>query len=200
MRCPNCLDEYEAGVERCATCRVALVPEDELPDDAAPDRLREATVPQAPHEVHLGTFHPAMAREVEALLDERGIDHDRRERDDAVQVRVDQRWRDDVRAELLLRWDELLADLEVDEAEDVLPTGGQAPGWLDPPVGGHIDRDGRLVVEGPAEDDTDSSRTLGPAMIAGGLILAVSAWQVVEVPALVLLGVALAIVGLLIPR
>ncbi len=200
MRCPNCLDEYEAGVDRCATCRVALVPEDELPDDATPDRLREATVPRAPHEVHLGTFHPAMARQVAALLDERGIEHDRREHDDRVELRVDRQWQDDVRAELLVRWDELLADLEVEDAADVLPTGGQAPGWLDPPVGGHIDRDGRLVVEGPEEDDPDSSRTLGPVMIAGGLILAVSAWQVVEVPALVVLGVALAVLGLLLPR
>lgn len=200
MRCPNCLDEYEAGVDRCATCRVALVPEDELPDDAAPDRLREATAPRTPHEVHLGTFHPAMAGLVVALLDERGIEHGRREHDEGVSLRVDAAWRDDVRAELLVRWDELLAELEVEDAEDVLPTGGQAPGWLDPPVGGHIDRDGRLVVEGPAEDDPDSSRTLGPAMIAGGVILAISAWQVVEVPALVLLGVALAILGLLLPR
>ncbi|MEX2550305.1 MAG: hypothetical protein WD638_08755 [Nitriliruptoraceae bacterium] len=200
MRCPNCLDEYEAGVDRCVTCRVALVSEDELPDGDASDRLRQPTLPRTPNEVPLGTFHPAMARVVEALLDERGIGHDRRERDEGVQLRVDRRWQDDVRAELLLRWDELLADLEVDEAEEVLPSGGQAPGWLDPPVGGHIDRDGRLVVEGPAEDDPDSSRTLGPAMIVGGVVLAVSAWQVVEVPALILLGVALAIVGLLLPR
>ncbi|MFO7961460.1 MAG: hypothetical protein R6U94_10985 [Nitriliruptoraceae bacterium] len=141
-----------------------------------------------------------MATQVLALIEERGIDATVHAHDDHTEVAVPGTWRDDVRAELVLRWDELLAGLEPDDAPEVLAAGGRTPGWFDAPLGGHIDRDGKLVVDAPAEDDAEGGRTLGPAMIAGGAILVVSGWQVVELPALVLIGIALAVLGVFLPR
>lgn len=202
MRCPRCLDDYEPHVRRCATCHLDLVPAEQLSDGGAPERDRPAGRPDptAPAAQHLGRFHPTMASQVLDLLAERGIDAEVHPHDDHIEVAVASTWRDDVRAELVLRWDELLAGLEPDDAPEVLAAGGHTPGWFDAPLGGHIDRDGRLVVDAPTEDDVDGSRTLGPAMIAGGVILAVSGWQVVELPALVLIGIGLVVLGLFLPR
>ena len=202
MRCPRCFDDYEPGVTRCAACRLDLVPAEELTTDdgtapvpaAAP--LTDADLAERP----LGRFHPVMAEQVIGLLAERGIEAVTHVHDDHTEVWIPGTWRDEVRAELVVRWEELLGELDPDDAPEVLASEGHAPGWMDAPLGGYIDRDGRLVVDAPPEDDADSRRTLGPAMIAGGAILAVSGWLVVEVPALVILGAALVLLGLLLPR
>ncbi|MGM0618526.1 MAG: hypothetical protein ACQEUI_10350 [Actinomycetota bacterium] len=179
-----------------------LVPAEQLPDDGAlePDRPAPRPDPAGTSVQHLGRFHPTMATQVLALIEERGIEPAVHPHDDHTEVAVPGMWRNDVRAELVLRWDELLAGLEPDDAPAVLATGGHTPGWFDAPLGGHIDRDGKLVVDAPAEDDADGGRTLGPAMIAGGAILVVSGWQIVELPALVLIGIALVVIGLFLPR
>lgn len=202
MRCPRCLDDYEPHVHRCASCGVELVPAEQVGDEVAPELQAETPRASATTTAaqHLGRFHPTMAARVLTLLEDRGIDAVVQRHDDHTEVAVPGRWRDDVRAELVLRWDELLAALEADDAPAVLATGGHAPGWFDAPLGGHIDRDGRLVVDAPAEDDVDGGRTLGPAMIAGGAILAVSGWLVVEQPVLVLVGIGLLVLGLFLPR
>lgn len=202
MRCPRCLDDYEPHVHRCTACDVALVPAEQVSADQPREREFPAPRPDpaAAAAQHLGRFHPAMATRVLVLLADRGIEAAVHQHDDHTEVAVPGTWRDDVRAELVLRWDELLAGLEADDAPAVLAAGGHAPGWFDAPLGGHIDRDGKLVVEAPAEDDADSGRTLGPAMIAGGAILAVSGWLVVELPVLVLIGIGLVVLGLFLPR
>lgn len=202
MRCPRCLDEYEPHVRRCATCDLDLVPAEELSADGTLEREPPAARPDpsAATAQHLGRFHPTMATQVLALLEDRGIEAAVQHHDDHTEVAVPGAWRDDVRAELVLRWDELLAELEADDAPAVLAAGGHAPGWFDAPLGGHIDREGRLVVDAPTEDEVDAGRTVGPALIAGGAILAVSGWLVVELPALVLVGLGLLVVGLFLPR
>ncbi len=202
MRCPRCHDDYEPHVRRCTSCHLDLVPAEQLPEGQLPESGHPAARPDpaALTAQQLGRFHPTMATPVLALLEERGIDATVHHHDDHTEVAVPGTWRDDVRAELVLRWDELLAGLEPDDAPEVLAAGGHTPGWFDAPLGGHIDRDGRLVVDAPTEDDADGSRPLGPAMIAGGAIIAVSGWQVVELPALVLIGIGLIVLGLFLPR
>jgi hypothetical protein len=201
MRCPSCFDEYEPHVRRCATCGNELVPDEALRGEDGSLRDAEEPVLQRLDRAmrHLGRFHPALAPHVLALLEGKGIDAAQRVTDDEVAITVPGSWRDDVRAELVLRWDELLAALDPDEAPEVLATGGHTPGWPDAPVGGAIDRDGRLVVDAP-DDEADGGRTLGPAMLIGGAILAISGWQVIESPALMIAGIAVMILGLFLPR
>lgn len=190
MRCPSCLDDYEDDATRCADCGIPLVPSDALP----PAR----TVPDA----RLGTFHPAVAARVVRMLDGRGVAFTVQERDDAVEIVVDRAWRDDLRAELTLTWSEFLGHLDTDTAAAVLATGGPAPGWYDPPRGGHVDRAGRLVVDvdNVEEAATDASRMIGPALLATGGVLIVVGWQVFGGPAVVILGIGLALIGLFTPR
>jgi len=190
MRCPQCLDDYEDDARMCAECGIPLVPQDALAPAAA--------VPDA----RLGTFHPAVAARVVELLDRRGVAFTVRERDDEVEVVVDRAWRDDLRAELTLTWSELLGRLETDVAADLLAIGGSAPGWYDPPRGGHVDRAGRLVVDvdNTEEEATDASRMIGPALLALGGVMIVMGWQVVGGPAIVVAGIGLALIGLFTPR
>lgn len=201
MRCPSCFDEYEPHVRRCATCGNALVSDDALRrEDGTLRDAEEPELQQVDREMrHLGRFHPALAPHVLALLEGKGIETTHQLGDDAVMITVPGGWRDDVRAELVLRWDELLAGLEADAAPDVLASGGHTPGWPDAPLGGAIDRDGRLVVDAP-DDEADGSRTLGPAMLVGGAILALSGWQVVDSPALIIAGLGVMLLGLFLPR
>ncbi len=203
MRCPSCLDEYEPDVVRCAACDVDLVTEEELEaDGAATSRPRprpaRADVPSGPRP--LGRFHPDILPQVLAVLRDKGVEHDVRSRDDDVEVAVEADRRDELRAELLMRWDELLAELDADLAPDVLGSGKHASGWLDAPTGSYIDRDGKLVVDAPPEDDADDRRTLGPTLVAGGAILALAGWQVLDVGAVMIAGAALALIGVFIPR
>lgn len=203
MRCPSCLDEYEPDMVRCAQCDVDLVTAAELEaeTDAGPaprPRPTRAATDAGPRP--LGRFHPDIVPLVLDVIRDKGVDHDVRTRDDEVEVLVEHAWRDDLRAELLLRWDELLAELDADLAPEVLASGAHAAGWLDAPLGSYIDRDGKLVVDAPPEDDDDTRRTLGPTLVAGGAILALAGWQIVDVGAVIIAGVALVLIGLFIPR
>ena len=203
MRCPSCLDEYEPDVVRCVACDVDLVTQDELEepgDTSAKPRPRPARAPVQEGSRPLGRFHPDILPLVLEVLQEKGVEHDVRTRDDEVEVAVEATWRDELRAELLMRWDDLLAELDTDLAPDVLAAGDHAAGWFDAPTGSYIDRDGKLVVDAPPEDDDDDRRTLGPTLVAGGAILAIAGWQVVDVGAVIIAGVALALIGLFIPR
>ncbi|HSK24388.1 MAG TPA: hypothetical protein VK906_14480 [Egicoccus sp.] len=178
---------------RCADCGIDLVAD---PGTEAPPE----DVPLA----RLGIFHPRMATLVGEALRERGIRHEVRPAPDngGTAVLVDPGWRDEVRAELALRWGELVAGLPEDEVVEVLASGGTAPGWFDPPRGGYVDRAGRLVVD-PGEDEEaaqDASRIAGPALLTAGAILAISGWYVFDSTAVALAGVALLVVGLFIPR
>lgn len=64
-RCPSCHDEFEPGVARCPDCGVDLVP------DGAPLPPRVDAV--------LGRFHPRIVPMLQALLERRGIAHERRD-------------------------------------------------------------------------------------------------------------------------
>jgi hypothetical protein len=190
MRCPICHDEYEDGVRRCADCGVPLTDDDNpAPVGAEPD----------PGTVSLGRFHPSVAHRITELLYRRGIEHETVTEDDAVRVVVPRRWRDDLRAEFALTWTEVVRRLPEEQASEVLAAGGSTPGWYDPPRGGHIDREGRLVVD-TGDDDTDSARIVGPALLTLGAILVVSGWLVFDSAVATLVGIGLAITGLLLPR
>jgi hypothetical protein len=192
MRCPNCGDEYEAGVERCADCDVPLVDSDVEVEPIAP----------VPHiDARLGRFHPAVGELIAGMLDRRSIPHTVRVHDDEVEVLVDQSWRDDLRAEFAVSWNELVRGLDEPATEELRALGGNAPGWFDAPRGGYVDRTGRMVVEVEDDDlDADASRVIGPALLAAGAIVAITGWYLFESPGMVVLGIALAIVGLLTPR
>ena len=182
MICPNCAREQEPGTAVCPACDVLLVgPHDHgVPDDA-----------------RLGRFHPAVAARVAEVLDRRAIAHTVIARDDATEVRVDAVERDALRTELALEWQQVVGvlDEEVRAELRAIPTGS-APGWYDAPQGGHIDREGNLVVD----TGDDEVRTLGPALLTAGSILAIVGWFVVDSGAVTVAGAALALIGMLVPR
>lgn len=192
MRCPVCRDEYETGVTTCADCDVALVPAD------APVQPRVDS--------HLGTFHPAVAAQVSSLLDHRRIAFDEVPAgEDRIAVVVDREWRDELRAELVVTWSDLVGRLPEEEMYDVLGAGGAQPGWYDAPRGAWIDRAGRLQVD-PTEDEqiaADQRRLLGPALVAAGVVLLLLGWYGTGATTRALaglLGVLLIVGGLLVPR
>ena len=191
MRCPNCHDEYEDGVRTCADCGVPLIP----PDAPAPVGGDPAAAT-----VSLGRFHPTVAVRITELLYRRGIEYDTVTEDDAVRVVVARAWRDDLRAEFALTWSEVVRQLPEDHAGEVLAAGGSTPGWYDPPRGGHIDREGRLVVDTDEDEAVDGARVVGPAVLTLGAILVVSGWLVIEMAAVTVAGIGLVIAGLLLPR
>ncbi|MBW3657225.1 MAG: hypothetical protein KY457_01205 [Actinobacteria bacterium] len=164
MRCPVCHDEYEPDVVRCVDCDVPLLAAD-APLPARVDAL-------------LGTFHPVVAERILALVAHRGIAADAVPADGRVEVIVDREWRDDLRAELVVGWADLVARLPDEERRDVVVLGGPQPGWHDPPRGAWIDRQGRLQVD-PTDDEVeeaDASRVVGPALLAIGAVLLLFAW------------------------
>lgn len=164
MRCPVCHDEYEPDVVRCADCDVPLLAGD-APLPARVDAL-------------LGTFHPVVAERILALVAHRGIAADAVPADGRVEVIVDREWRDDLRAELVVSWADLVARLPDEERGEVVALGGPQPGWHDPPRGAWIDRQGRLQVD-PTDDEVeeaDASRVVGPALLAIGVVLLLFAW------------------------
>jgi hypothetical protein len=194
MRCPSCHDEYEPHVRACAACGVPLVPVDVEVPTARP-------LPGGV-DARLGTFHPVAAAAVAELLRRRGIPHEERTLDaDRVEVLVERGWRDDVRAELALTWGELVRSLPEEQVLQVLAAGGPNPGWHDPPRGGHVDRQGRLVVgDDEVDAEEDAARVVGPALLTVGAILAVVGWYVLGSPAVTLAGAAMAVAGLFTPR
>lgn len=185
MRCPICHDEYEPDVRACADCGVSLVPE----GGTAPPRT----------DARLGDFHPAAARAVAALLDRRGIANATQLHDDRATVLIPVDWRDEVRAELAVRWGELVRGLPYEEFQEISRSGGRQPGWFDAPEGGWIDRQGRLLVDSGDEEDGDN-RLVGPVLLTLGAVLAFFAWYAGAHPGLIVAGLGLAIFGLFSPR
>jgi hypothetical protein len=164
MRCPVCRDEFEPDVDRCAECDVDLV---------------AADVPLPPRvDALLGTFHPAVAERILELVSHRRIAADAVPAGDRVEIIVDRDWRDDLRAEFVLRWSELIGRLPEEERLEVGALGGSHPGWFDPPQGAWIDRQGRLQVD-PTEDEVaedEARRVVGPALISIGVVLLLYGW------------------------
>lgn len=218
IRCPICDDRHEAGTSVCPGCGTNL---DDLagaaqigvsdtasstgadqaasmPFDGVDPASFEPSEP-GPPEAPLGIFHPMVATGVTGMVRRRGVAHVVVERDDEVELRVDPAWRDDLRTELMLTWDELLGALDPDDADVVRESAaGTTPGWLDAPRGGYIDRSGRLVVSDA--DDPEDARIVGPALITVGAILAVISWSILDSDALLTGGIGMVVLGLLLPR
>jgi hypothetical protein len=194
MFCPRCHAEYEPHVVRCTDCGVALT--------SSPDTIDATADPAPGTTATLGVFHVTMAGRVADLLERRGIRHETQTDEQGVRVLIDPEWRDEVRSELTLAWGDLVGGLPEDEVLEVLATGGSAPGWFDPPRGGHVDRAGRLVVSAHDEEEAaaDAARIAGPALLTVGAILAVTGWYVFDSAAIVLAGVGLVVLGLVSPR
>ncbi|MBW3618723.1 MAG: hypothetical protein KY461_00625 [Actinobacteria bacterium] len=190
MRCPQCHDEYEPDVRRCADCDVPLL---------------SAGTPLPPRvDALLGTFHPVLAERILALTAHRGIAADAVPAGERVEVIVDREWRDELRAELVVSWSELVVRLPDEERAAVRALGGPQPGWYDPPRGAWIDRQGRLQVDPTDEEveEDDARRALGPALVGIGTVLLLFAWYDggSSRAAAVVLGLALIAVGLFVPR
>lgn len=173
----------------CASCGVALLRDDE-------------PLPPPPAEALLGRFHPIVADRLEQLLRHRGITHLRVDRDHDAELRVDPASRDDLRAELSLTWGQIVHALPEERAMEVLASGGAAPGWFDAPVGGWVDRSGRLVVDRADDDPTavEEPRMTGPALASLGAILLLLGWYVGAADIVLVVGGAMTIVGVLLPR
>jgi hypothetical protein len=191
MRCPSCHDEYEDHVRACAACGVPLVPLDAVAQPRAPRA-----------DTRLGVFHPAMAARIRQLLDGRAIANDAVTEADRVTILVDRAWRDDIRAELTTTWGELVRRLPEDEVGEVMGAGGSNPGWYDPPRGGYVDRQGRLVVDVDDDEDAedDAARVLGPALLTIGAVLLVVGWYVLGSAAVTVAAGGLVVLGLFTPR
>jgi hypothetical protein len=191
MRCPSCHDEYEPHARTCAACGVPLVP---------PGTVLPEPTPRA--DARLGVFHPLMAASITALLQRRAIAHDEITEAGRVTILVDREWRDDVRAELTVNWGDLVRRLPEEDVAQVLGAGGPNPGWYDPPRGGYVDRQGRLVVAGDNEEGAEGggARILGPALLTVGAVLVVVGWYVLGSAAVAVAGGGLALLGLFTPR
>jgi hypothetical protein len=190
--CPACGDEFE---DRVGTC----------PDDGstlvAPGS--DVEVPTVPTEAAVGTFHPRMAVELRRLLELRGQPHRVVEVDDQrTEVLVPADVRDELRAELVLGWGQLLRVLPPDDAPGVLATGSRThPGWHDAPEGAWVDREGRLRVAA-AEDEAlaDAERSIGPTLVGVGIVIALLAWALGGSDLGYLLGGTAVLIGVLLPR
>jgi hypothetical protein len=136
------------------------------------------------------------------LLDGRAIANDAITEADRVTILVARDWRDDLRAELALTWGDLVRRLPEEEAAAVLGAGGSNPGWFDPPRGGHVDRQGRLVVnvDDDEDDEDDAARVIGPTLLTIGAVLVVVGWYVLDSGAVAVAGGGLALLGLFTPR
>ena len=193
-RCPECHDDHEDAALVCGSCGVGL-----REVDAAGVMIGSPVGPAPPADARLGTFHPAVADRVAELLYRRAIAHRVVQRDDAAEVRIDGAWRDDVRTELTLSWNDLVGHLDPDVAQQVRAGGGRAPGWYDAPQGGYIDRAGKLVVSA-IEDDDDEARVIGPILLTTGAIMGVVGWYVLDSGGVLAAGLALLLLGLFMPR
>lgn len=188
MRCPLCGDEYQDGVTHCADCGVELLPPD-------------ATVrPRA--DALLGTFHPAVAERLTGLLRHRGIAHSTMPVDERVEILVDRAYRDDLRAELLVSWEGIVAGIDRELVYDILSEGGRLPGWYDPPRSTWVDRAGRMQVGGDTEDEqqAESRRVIGPSLVTVGGVLVLFGWYAGSSALAVVTGIGMVLLGLFLPR
>ena len=188
--CPSCHDQYDAdGPDRCATCDVPLVPDDvELPPRV--DRL-------------LGTFHVAVVDRVTALLTRRGIAHEVVPAgDDRVEVIADRDHRDDLRAELAVNWDGIVASLDREVVVELLRAGAPQPGWFDAPTSAWVDRQGRLQVDAGDDEDAmaEAGRLWGPTLVVIGVVVGLFGWYGQDSSPLLVLGLGMAALGLFLPR
>jgi len=154
-----------------------------------------------PQVAHLGRFVAPLAGRIEQVLTHRGIPSRTEPVGDDLVVLMAAEWRDEFAAELFTNWPELVAGLEAEDRAAVIAAGGAHPGWFDAPMDAWIDEAGRLQVEvGP--DDADDARAIGPALIVGGLALALLGVFADTVPtgAGVAFGLFALILGLLLPR
>lgn len=149
----------------------------------------------------LGRFHPAVADAVSDWLTSLRVPHERLTAPDTVEVRIRGGDPERLRAELVLVWSELIRSLDPEVAFQLLADEGDraVPGWRDAPRGAWVDRDGELRVE--AEDAT-SVRTVGPALVVVGVLMALLGWfaETQLSPLLLVAGIATTIGGLLLPR
>lgn len=187
--CPSCHDEYTEKAEVCASCGVPLIPDGE----ALPPRVDRL----------LGTFHPLVADRVTAVLSRRAIAHEALPTDaDRVEVLVDRDFRDDLRAELAVNWDGIVASLDPDDRAVLAGSGARQPGWFDAPTSAWVDRDGRLQVDaGDDEEDlAEASRLWGPTLVVIGVVVALFGWYGQSSEVLLVVGLAMAGIGLFLPR
>lgn len=187
--CPNCHDEYAAGAARCATCDVELVPDGhDLPPRV--DRL-------------LGVFHPALEERLTAMLQRRGVAHDVLPVDEGrVEVVVDREFRDDLRAELAVNWQGIVSSLDREVVVELVREGGTQPGWYDAPTSAWVDREGRLQVDdgGEGEAMAEAGRLWGPTLMVIGVVVGLFGWYGQGSGPLLVLGLAMAGLGLFLPR
>ena len=170
----------------CGNCNVELLPEGVEAPPPTPD-------------AHLGRFHVAVAAELGAMLDEREIPYETLTRDGDVEIVVPRADRDGLRTEVSMNWPEIVAALGEEQAAELRWSGEQYPGWLDPPLGGWVDRNGHLVVD-LEEEPSEGVRTLGPMLaVIGAGVLLLTWWAELGVGG-GFAGVGLLLLGLLLPR
>lgn len=186
MHCPRCNDEFEPHVTWCASCNVELLPEGAEPPPPVPD-------------AHLGRFRAAVAEELGVMLDAQGVPYETVTREGEVELLVPRGDRNRLRTEVATGWPEVLDALPPETAEQVRSDGGQYPGWVDPPLGGWVDREGHLMVDLDHEQE-EGARTIGPMLaIIGGALLVLTWWADLGVGG-AFGGVGLLLLGLLLPR
>lgn len=184
--CPRCHDTYVDGVTVCSECNLGLLPDD-APLPPRVDRL-------------LGTFDPAVADRLTALLQHRSIAHRLVDTDGLTEVIVERDSADDLRAELLSSWGEVLASLDSTDRRDLPST--RLRGWVDAPTDSWVDRDGR--VRARADDDTeavrDAQRTWGPSLLVVGALLVLYGWYGNGGEGFLVAGIMVGLVGIFLPR
>ena len=155
-----------------------------------------------PLDALLGTFHPLVAQRVVGLLNRRSIRHDAMALEDRVEILMDRTSRDELRAELSMAWTDLVGQLPHDQLFEVLAAGAPQPGWYDPPSGAWVDREGRIQVEAHPEEaaEQDANRIIGPSLAIIGLVLGLFGWYAGDNGALAVLGLAMLLIGVLLPR
>jgi hypothetical protein len=187
--CPSCHDQYTAGTSRCATCHVPLLPDDvTLPPRV--DRL-------------LGVFHVGLVDRVTALLARRGIAHETVPAgEDRVEVVVDRDFRDDLRAELAVNWQGIVASLDPEVRAQVLTAGAPQPGWFDAPTSAWVDRQGRLQVDAGGDEEAmaEAGRLWGPTLVVLGAVIGLFGWYGQDSGALLVAGLLMVGLGLFLPR
>lgn len=195
VMCPRCGDEFEDGVLVCPDDLVPLVANDDA----------EGATPVLVADRVLGRFAPGPGTLVVGMLQHRRHVHTAEADDEGVVVvRVDETVRDDLRAELVTKWPELLGALPPDERIALGRSGigrSRMPGWADPPADAWVDWEGRLRVVDDDEDRyDDATRIVGPSLAGLGVILVVFGLYADASAFVLVLGAIAAVTGVFIPR